>query len=306
MDYLCGNLLLTFNSFIMRHLFLILFLIPLFGLAQTDTVTTDTQTYKIVKTDGSEVVGKILKQDAREILVRTYEGREFFIPQHVISKIEKVKAGEFNAGGLYIGEDPFATRYFITTNGLPIKKGEHYIQWNLFGPDIEFGVADNFGFGVMTTWLAIPIVFSAKKSWQVPNNEKMHFAVGALAGTGSWAALDGYGVLPYGTISFGDRKSNIALSGGFVNIGNSEETFTSNPLASIALMTKLGRNVSFVFDSFIVLPKDDEEGTALLLPGIRWNQKRSGRSIQFGFAGVIAGGEAVPVPIPAIQFFQAI
>jgi len=71
------------------------------------------------------------------------------IPKHEIKKIREVRQGEIR-DGIFVGEEMFATRYFLTTNGLPIKKGDNYIQWNLLGPDFQFGLADNFGIGVMT------------------------------------------------------------------------------------------------------------------------------------------------------------
>jgi hypothetical protein len=35
---------------------------------------------------------------------------------------------------------------------------------SLWGPDFEFGIAENFSVGVMTTWLAYPLVGTAKYS----------------------------------------------------------------------------------------------------------------------------------------------
>lgn len=114
----------------------LLFLLSFFCLtnvsfSQNDTIAVqDTNTYRIVKTDGGEIIGKILSQDAREILVLTNDNRKIYIPQHIIKEIILVSKSDFNHRGDFIGEDKFATRYFITTNGLPIKKGEHYVQWN--------------------------------------------------------------------------------------------------------------------------------------------------------------------------------
>ena len=290
---------------------------------------TDSTLYRVLTSQKSEYLGYILKQDAREVLLRTDDGRSIFIPQYVISKIEKVDATDFNAIGKYIGEDKFATRYFLTTNGLPIKKGEHYVQWSLLGPDIQFAVGDNFGMGIMTSWIGMPIIANAKYSFQL--GEKTQFAVGGLLGTGGWAAWDWGGALPFGTISYGSRRANIALSAGYGAIwagGDAE----GRAITSVAGMVKVGPNISLVFDSFILLPGETETitntyeytdwqtgetytetysydrekpGIAIFVPGIRWHQDE-GKALQFGLTGVAVQGDLFPVPIPMVQWFRSI
>jgi hypothetical protein len=95
-------------------------------------------------------------------------------------------------------------------------------------------------------------------------------------------------------------------------------------------MFKVGRKVSFVFDSIIVPTGSEYETTqvthdydpvsgnyvartrqvkeqrpsfSLLIPGLRW-QLDSKRAFQFGFARIASDGEAVPVPIPMIQLYR--
>ena len=60
----------------------------------------DTNRYKIIKTDGGELNGEIIKQDNRELLLKTIDGREVYIPQHLISKIVKLSPLELNEKGL--------------------------------------------------------------------------------------------------------------------------------------------------------------------------------------------------------------
>jgi len=172
--------------------------------AQSQPTATPDSMYRVVKTDGTFLVGKLLQSDAREILFRTDDGREFYIPQHVIKRLESLSEEKKNVSGEYVGEDKFATRYFITTNGLPIKKGEHYVQWNLFGPDFQFALRDDIGVGIMTSWLGTPVIGSIKKSWKLTNSAQ--FAVGGLFGTGSWVLPRLGGALPFATLSFGNRQ----------------------------------------------------------------------------------------------------
>tara|TARA_B110000037_G_C17111986_1_gene502240 strand:- start:130 stop:1092 length:963 start_codon:yes stop_codon:yes gene_type:complete len=316
-------------------LFLLSFLcLSSIGFSQNDSISVqDTNTYRFIKTDGGELIGKILNQDAREILILTNDNRKIYLPQHTIKEMVIVNTSDFNNKGEFIGEDKFATRYFITTNGLPINKGEHYVQWNLFGPDFQFGLGKNFGVGIMTSWLGMPIIGTIKKSWEI--GEKTQFAVGGLIGTGSWALPDWGGALPFGTLSFGDRSKNLAISGGYGAIWQNGD-LDGRALTSIAGMIKVSPKISLVFDSFILLPGQTETitntyedyvynsssgqyeyqtvtntyetrspGLALLIPGVRWHQEE-GKAIQFGFTGVITDGDNLPIPIPMVQWYRSL
>lgn len=217
------------------------------------------QLYLIEKHDGVKYLGKVISMDDREVLIDTEDLGRLYIPKHLIREISPilVKTDEN-----FLTEELFATRYFITTNGLPIKKGENYIQWNLYGPDFQFGVADNFGVGVMTSWVAIPIIATAKYSIKL--GEKTSMALGLLAGTGSWAMPEFGGFLPYVSVTFGDRRNNLTLSNGYGYIFYEDEWYnpttqqfeTKNEsegryLFSIAGMAKINEKFSLVFDSFI-------------------------------------------------------
>ncbi len=324
----------------MKHLLLIIALISISAtencIAQTDTTTViDTSIYRIVKADGTEFVGKILAQDAREIKVKLIEGREIIIPQHVIIKIEKLDELNYSPTGQYVGEDKFATRYFLTTNGLPVKKGEHYIQWNLYGPDFQFGLGKNVGVGVMTSWVATPIIFTAKKSFSL--SDHVQLGLGTMLGTMGWAGLadtdaGGGGILPFASLSFGNRSSNFAITGGYGAVWQFGFSDTQGrALMSIAGMTKISKKISFIFDSFIMVPKSVEDtytttqydpvtqtylnieqtymrnltDVIVLTPGIRWHQSE-GKAFQFGFTGLIVDGEIIPFPIPTVQWFRSI
>ena len=285
----------------MKKIFLLsLFWFAIQGLnAQTDTTKT-VQIYRLIKTDGGELIGQLLQQDKREILFLTLDEREIYIPQHVVQELIPLDQGDFNNQGTYVGKDKFATRYFITTNGLPVEKGDHYVQWNLFGPNFQFGLDNNLGVGIMTSWVGIPIIGTIKKSWVMGDNSQ--FALGGLVGTGSWIDPGVGGALPFASFSFGDRQRNIALSAGYGAIWDSGNV-EGSPMFSIAGMAKISNKLSFVFDSFIALP--DENSGAILVPGLRWHQGE-GKAFQFGFAGIIGNGTAVPIPLPTLQWYRSL
>jgi hypothetical protein len=316
-------------------LFLIFLWVQLCLFAQKDSskvVINDSTLYRIIKTDGDELIGYILEQNSREIRCYTNDRREIIVPQFVVSRIEKIDPKDLGKRGEYIGEDRFSTRYFITTNGLPIKKGEHYMQWNLYGPDFQFAVGENLGVGIMTSWLATPIVGTLKYS--LNSDEKVQFAVGTLVGSSSWMALSDNelnfgGVLPFATLSTGNRQANAAFSGGYGLTWMGSE-YSGRALASVAGMVKVSKRISLVFDSFLIfrgktkissewrseynpstgqwvtvmVPRlERKPGIYLLIPGIRWHQTDK-KAFQFGFLGIYSDGEFLPMPVPMVQWYR--
>ena len=245
------------------------------GFAQ-DEADQAQQKHKILKQNGGAFVGVIVSQDARELLLQSEEVGLVYIPKHEIKEIIIIERGEdAYAGGL------FATRYFLTTNGFNINRGDNYVQWNIFGPDFQFGVRDNFTVGIMTSWVGIPIIATTKYSRQITDG--IYGGVGFLGGTGSWA-FPRYGLaLPFGFVSLGNRVNNVNFTGGYgalfteqtesvpriINVptewstnqyeyDNTEKNRTEGrPLFSIAGMFKINTKFSFVFDSFFMLSGKD-------------------------------------------------
>ncbi len=312
----------------MRTLFLSIFCLITFGLfAQEnpkDTTKYNTvKLYKVTLNSGKVYIGNIISKDAKEVLIETKEVGEVLIPKYEISLIEEIPAHELGVDGIYRPSETFATRYFITTNGLPIKKGESYIQWNLYGPDFQFGVSDNFGIGVMTTWLGVPIIAQGKYSIKL--GENVHLGLGGLLGTGSWIASDFGLALPFSSFTVGDRRSNITFSAGYGSVWSDGQT-SGRALLSLACMTKVSNKVSIVFDSFIVpasgykdettqeynpttgqyytvTTRKQRTGLAIFIPGIRW-QLSEEKAFQFGFTSFSYDGEVSPAVIPMLQWYR--
>lgn len=329
----------------MRKLIKTVFILILVWFVQMNPVFSQAelvnQNVVVVKDNGVKFIGELLSIDAREVLIKTENFGEIYIPRYVIKEIRPVVSDENKH---VFTDELFATRYFITTNGLPIKKGENYIQWNWYGPDFQFGVADNFGIGVMTSWGAIPVIANAKYSIDLGKNKSM--ALGMLAGTGSWA-LPEYGLLlPFVSFTYGNRTNNITFSTGYGSLFYQEDDYNyytgeSIPtnyregriLLSVAGMAKISEKFSLVFDTFIspwgpehtytnqvnnsywdnngnYVEKYDMEtyterspNLALILPGIRW-QLDADRAFQFGFTGLYFDGEFIPAPIPMVQWYR--
>jgi len=272
--------------------------------AQADTTKTQSQKIFLITTnDGGQFVGTIISQDAKEVLIETEERGQISIPKYQVSEIREISKNEFTSHGVYMPAEVFSTRYFITTNGLPIEKRESYILWSLWGPDFEFGVGKNLGVGVMTSWIGVPIIGTVKYSINLA--PKVNIALGGLIGSGSWIEPSFGLALPYVALTFGDRKSNISFSGGYGAVFYDGEN-NGRGLVSVAGMTKVSKKVSLVFDSFIAPKNNDLNGLSIIIPGIRLQTSKN-TTFQFGFAGLITNSQdngSQVFPIPFIQFFM--
>ena len=271
------------------------------------------KTYIIYTHDRAEFVGKIISFDKKEVLINTIKLGEISVPAYQIKEIKEANAEDVSASGDIIMENIFATRYFITTNGLDIKKGDSYVLVNWFGPDIQYGIADNWSVGVMSTWLATPIIGTVKYSMRI--NEKTSLGLGALVGSLGWAALESGGALPFAAITYGDRRNNINFSAGYgaiwyesydYNQMKDVSTTEGEALISLAGMRRINNSFSFVFDSFIIPGLSGETPlTAILIPGIRI-QRKEGFAFQFGLTGLYTDFGSLgfyPAPLPMLQLY---
>ena len=271
---------------------LMLFVLPELALPQVDPLNESIQQQDrviVIKNDGARFIGFIISRDDREILLETETVGRLFIPLHEIREIRPFSSSSGPGSNL------FATRYFLTTNGFSMSKGEKYAMTNYWGPDINFAVADNFTVGAMTSWLAMPLIGTVKFSFKL--SENLHASIGGLFGTLSWVDFGYVGALGYGTITIGNSDYNVNLSGGYAGISGEGGA----PLLSPAMLLKLGDRAHFVLDSFIYLGEDVRFG--IVVPGIRIDRPTKRASFQIGMAGLFVEGEAIPLPIPIMGWF---
>jgi len=258
---------------ILFFLVLVLFGFNHFCSAQTGQRDTN-QIYLITKLDGTEYIGKILSDDGREVLIETEAIGKIYIPKSEIKTIQKIEDATIKNKEGHGTAGPFTTRYYFTTNALPIEKGEDYAMVHLYGPEVHFSLSNNFSLGIMSTWLASPAVLAAKYSIKT-KNEKLNFSIGTLAGTTGYLNMfRGFAGLHWANITFGSRTKNITFSAGYgyLQTGNREHNYTEgtyiiadyeppyteglrpiykSPIFSIAGIVKIGKKTSFVFDSMV-------------------------------------------------------
>lgn len=234
----------------------------------SDSLKTPIQSV-ITKHDGTEYIGTVISDDGREILISTKALGKIYIPKSEVKSIVKEVDTKSIVYGEYQSAGPFTTRYAFTNNALPIKKGENYAMVNLYGPEVHFAVTDHLNVGIMSTWLASPLVLALKYSFK-KEETKVNYSLGTMIGTSGylndWA---GYYGLHWGSFTLGDRKNNITCSAGYTYLqsGGTEpvagvyyngepnafktQPLTHGPIVSLAGICKVGAKASFIFDSMI-------------------------------------------------------
>ena len=289
------------NKVILASIFSISFLLFTGATVSAQADTTEfvkSKMYVVTTMNGATFVGNIITDNSKEIVIKTKDRGEVSIPKYEVKSMKELVEGELDDDGVFVGTPLFATRYFITTNALPMEKGDNYYQINLFGPEFHFATSDKFGIGIMTSWGGVPIIGTAKYSINL--GEKTNLGLGALVGTGSWAAPEFFGALPFAALTFGDERKNLNFSAGYgvIAFGNGAE---GTALFSIGGAARMGNKASFVFDSFIV--PINGEVAALIIPGFRF-QTQEDKAFQIGFAGAYFDGDVVSMPIPMVTWFR--
>ena len=267
-------------------------------LSQSDNEITDS-TVVVTMNDGVVRIGVVISDDGREVLfMDTKIGKIYLSKEKIKSMVPfsqsaeslKPQSNEFTGP-----EGPFTTRYYFTTNALPIKKGENYAMIHLYGPEVHFAVSDRLSIGVMTTWIASPFVVVGKYS--IPTkNEKINLGIGTMLGSSGYLnTFKGWGGMHWGMATFGDRLKNITISAGYSYAktgamrGNSYETPGTYPyitdqwgntyqdyniprtdrgnnldgaaVIGIAGIARVGKKASFIFDSMFFIPTGEKKGS---------------------------------------------
>ena len=249
-----------------------------FAQDQPTDSTKAAKLFVITKTDGTEYIGKIISDDGREVLIETTTLGKIYIPKSTIKSIVEVTDDKKIVHGVYSATGPFTTRYAFTTNALPIEKGQNYALINLYGPEVHFAVSDNFNIGIMSTWIASPLVLAMKYSIKT-KNERVNISLGTLMGTSGYLNnFRGFGGLHFANLTVGEREKNITFAAGYAYIDPGFNSYYSiptegsyvdghsypqydygrgvlaqGPIFSIAGIAKAGAKASFVFDSMVGL-----------------------------------------------------
>ncbi len=276
----------------------------------------------IILKNGTEYVGEIISDDGREILVNTVSIGKIYIVKSEVKEIRTLEHKSDLQNDVYVGDDIFSTRYFISTNGFVVKKKDAYVMLNLTGPEFQKAITDHFSLGIMTSWGFAP--FAATGKYSRPIAENFYFGAGFIAGTSTWIENFRFaGSLLFSSLTYGNRNYNISVSGGYGFLLDFKpkvvreyyfDQVTQNTtvkerivdrtgnafLGSLSGTARLGKKASFVMENFYY--NDGTNQVYIMIPGFRFFRNPN-RAFQFGVAGVFHKDVSFPVPI-ASWFFK--
>ena len=253
----------------------------------------------VEKTDDGRYVGILLSADEREVLLDSTAIGSVVIPRAFVRSIVPAAGQASQQRATAAQALPFSSRYFITTNGFPIAEDGAYILFTTVGPDFQFAPSENVSVGLLTTYIGSPIVGSIKVTARV--SDGVNAAAGALIGWNGWIPEFIFFALPYGSVTFGSRASNVTLSTGYGYVSYDGDD-GGRALFSLAGQTHAWSKVSLMFDSIILSAGTNSSMLLFGMPGLRIATGRNS-AFQVAFPFAYAEGELMMVPIPTIGYF---
>lgn len=252
----------------------------------------------VEKSDQGRYVGILLMANDIEVLLDSTAIGSVLIPRSLVRSISPaVREQEQRASAAQA--QPFSSRYFITTNGFPIGDDGAYILFTTFGPDFQFAPTENLSVGILTTYIGSPILGSIKATTRITDN--VNAAAGALIGWNGWIPEFIFFALPYGSVTFGSRASNVTLSTGYGYVSYDGDG-GGRALFSVAGQTHAWSKVSLMFDSIILSAGSSTSMLVFGMPGMRVATGHNS-AFQVAFPFVYADGELRMIPIPTVGYF---
>jgi len=252
------------TSSFLTFLFFTLLSCQLFSQTTTDT-TNNQKTYVVTKVNGKKIIGTIISDDGREILINSTKIGKIYISKSEIIEINELNLGQKDNSKKYEAtyEDTmFCEKYVLNTSALPFIKKNKYWVLNLIGPEYHYAFSKHFSVGIMTLWYGFPSIVSAKYNFSI--GSKLHFGLGTNIGTSGYL-IKGAGFLGNHTFTttIGSKKSNISFSGGYLYFGRNDvsNNITTGLTFSLSGITKISNNSSFIFDSMLTMTQREGKQT---------------------------------------------
>ena len=103
--------------------------------AQTDT----TKVHRIILTDGSELVGRVISESTAKVVFRTSSGVQMEIDRSSIKEMQSIDGQWIE--GRFVRGDPNRTRLFFAPTARTLPQGKGYFSaYEIFFPMLAIGV----------------------------------------------------------------------------------------------------------------------------------------------------------------------
>jgi len=198
------------------------------------------QVYLVKMNKNVAYIGTVVSRDLEKITLKTETLGTIELLWVDIEQVRPLEDEIIYKGRLYF-DNPQATRYFYGPNGYGLKKGEGYYQNVLLVfNQVSYGATEYFSIGVgmiplFLVRLPSPVWVTPKFSAPIIKN-KLNVGIGGLFGTVLLEDNTSFGV-GYGTITYGNRHTNMNLSVGYSRIGGSWSEVPVFGLSGMARLT---------------------------------------------------------------------
>ena len=225
---------------------------------------------RIEMTDGSEVIGTVVREEEDRLHFRTRGGVEMVILKAQISRRTVLTRSQ--QGKRFLRLDPNRTRLLFSPTARPLQKGHGYFAaYELFFPFVSYGLGRGavIGGGISLIPGSDTQVLYFTPKWTVVSSGERHLAVGALLGFSTGG--EGPAGLLYSVGTIGHSEQALTLGLGFAF---ADGQVFSQPIIVIGAEKQLSQSIKLITENFIIPGvndiDEDFEGVYILTGAVRF------------------------------------
>lgn len=227
--------------------------------------------------DGGSLVGTVIAEDAASLTLRTRSGAELKVPREAIASSGAPPAADAVAPARSPVGDPNESRLMFAPTGRPLGKGNGYFSdhYVLF-PGFAYGLTDNLSVGA--GFSTVPAVGLSEQVFYVSASSAFKLGDGAalalggfFAGAGAEDVADFGASALFGVATFGRPERSLSIGVAAIALREEEYRYDARgeyvsterpwrfrdaPVLMLGGSLRLGRNLSLISESWLILGSD--------------------------------------------------